>query len=77
MQWIAKEDLERVALQQIRSMPGGEFVRSVEVEYIAEGQGGWALHTIVTEGGNLDLIQEAARTVRRRLMNSYVLRKHS
>lgn len=77
MQWISKEDMERLALQQIRSLPGGEFVRSVEVEYVADGQGGWLLHTTATEGGNIELIQEAAKTVRRRLMNSYSLRKQT
>ena len=30
---VAKQDLERLALQQIRSFPGGEHVIRAEVEY--------------------------------------------
>jgi hypothetical protein len=30
---VSKQDLERIALQALRSFPGGEAVTAVEVEY--------------------------------------------
>ncbi|MCK1290927.1 hypothetical protein [Bradyrhizobium sp. 30] len=76
---ISKADLERIALQEIRSFPGSEHVVSVEVEY--EGNQpqsiNWTLCVIANDGGDLDRIQYAAKVTSDRLKRRYDLRPAS
>ncbi|QHP69553.1 hypothetical protein EI171_21035 [Bradyrhizobium sp. LCT2] len=73
---ISKADLERIALQDIRSFPGSEHVVSVEVEYAAHQPQGinWQLCVIANDGGDLDRIQYAAKVTSDRLKRRYDLR---
>ena len=73
---ISKADLERVALQELRSFPGSEHVVSVEVEYEANRPQGtnWTLSVIAKDGGDLDRIQYAAKVTSDRLKRRYDLR---
>jgi hypothetical protein len=73
---ISKADLERIALQDIRSFPGSEHVVSVEVEYEAHQPQdmNWKLCVIANDGGDLDRIQYAAKVTSDRLKRRYDLR---
>lgn len=73
---IGRKDLEHLALQEIRSFPGGEFVVSIEVECQPIDVTGtnWSLHAFVREGGSLEVVEYAARRTRDRLRNQYNLR---
>ncbi|WP_187437154.1 hypothetical protein [Bradyrhizobium rifense] len=73
---ISKANLERIALQDIRSFPGSEHVVSVEVEYEAhEPQGmDWKLCVIANDRGDLDRIQYAAKVTSDPLKRRYDLR---
>jgi hypothetical protein len=52
---VSKQDLERIALQAIRSFPGGEDVTAVDVGYRIDKviQTNWTLHVITRDGANL------------------------
>lgn len=72
---IGRQDLERLALQEIRSFPGGEFVLSVEIEYrLADSSGtNWTMFTYV-DGGSSNSVERAVETTRDRLQQHYNLR---
>lgn len=73
---IDKTHRERIALQEIRSFPGGEFVLAVEIEQdVDQRDGKWRLHTMRANDANIDRVEYAARTTRRRPMRRYSLRK--
>ena len=74
---ISKADLERIALQEIRGLPGSEYVRSVEVEYETSAPHGinWRLYVIANDEGDLDRIQYAAKVTTDRLKRRYDLRR--
>jgi hypothetical protein len=76
---VAKQDLERLALQQIRSFPGGEHVIRAEVEYQSDPRKdiNWKLHVIAKEGADFERIQYAARTTTDRMKRLYNLRPDS
>ena len=73
---ISRADLERIALQEIRSFPGSEQVRSVEVECESEAprDTNWRLYVIANDEGDLDRIQYAAKVTTDRLKRRYDLR---
>jgi hypothetical protein len=73
---MARHDLERIALQEIRSFPGCEHVTVVEVEYQIDRatHSNWTIHVITREGGDLQRIQYAINTTRKRLRQRYDLR---
>ena len=68
---IAKQDLERIAMQEIRAFPDCEHVTEVEIEYQVDQvlKTNWTIHVFIREGGNMDRIQYAINTTRRRLRN--------
>ena len=76
---VSKADLERIALQEIRSLPGSEHVRSVEVECETGASHGinWRLYVIANDEGDLDRIQYAAKVTTDRLKRRYDLRPDS
>jgi hypothetical protein len=51
---LAKQDLERMAMQEIRAFPGCEHVTEVEVEYQVDEvlKTNWTIHVFVREGGD-------------------------
>ena len=57
-EFIARHDLERIALQEIRAFPGGEHVTDIEVEYQDDRalKTNWTLHVYTCEGANLERI---------------------
>lgn len=68
---VAAKDLELIALQEIRSFPGGEYVCHVEVE----PQGGdWTIFATARDGADLDRIQYAVKVTSERLKHRYCLR---
>ena len=73
---VSKSDLERIALQEIRSYPGGENVLSVEVERDNGQSRGidWRLHVRASERADIDRIHHAAHTTSRRLKRRYDIR---
>ena len=74
---LGRRELERLALQQIRSFPGGEFVVAVEVEGQQADEAGanWSLCTYVKQGCNsLEVIERATSRTRQMLQNQYNLR---
>ncbi|MGM4961716.1 hypothetical protein ACT4MK_01955 (plasmid) [Bradyrhizobium barranii] len=66
---ILRKDLELVALQEIRSFPGGEHVVSVEIECGAEEDSdmGWRLNVIAKDEAELRRINYAAKITTDRL----------
>jgi hypothetical protein len=73
---IAKHELERIALQEIRSFPGCEFVTDIEIAYQVDRSlhTNWTIHIFTREGGDLMRIQYAVTTTRNRLRHRYDLR---
>lgn len=73
---ISKADLERIALQEIRSFPGSEHVISVEVECESGPPSGinWRLYVIANDAGDLDRIQYAVKVISNRMKRQYDLR---
>ena len=73
---VDRKSLERIALQQMRSLPGGEFVIAVEVETLTADEMGanWGLCTYVNQGcNNLEVVQRATSRTRQTLQNQYNL----
>jgi hypothetical protein len=75
-EFIAKHDLERIAMQEIRAFPGCEYVTDVEVEYQIDRvlKTNWNMHVYTCEGANLERIQYAINATRDRLRHRYDLR---
>ena len=75
---VSRKDLELVALQEIRSFPGGELVLAVEVECDEDlpGVTNWRLDVTAADGADIDRIEYAARTTTKRLKDRYVLQQH-
>ncbi|MEH2488885.1 hypothetical protein [Bradyrhizobium sp. AZCC 2230] len=76
---ISKADLERIALQDIRTFPGSEHVVSVEVECETSPPRGinWRLYVIANDEGDLDRIQYAVKFTSDRLKRRHELRPAS
>jgi hypothetical protein len=76
-EFIARHDLERIALQEIRAFPGCEHVTDVEIEHQIDPElkTNWTLHVYTCEGANMERIQYAINTTRRRLRHRYDLRE--
>ena len=76
---ISKHDLQRMALQDIRSYPGCEYVKDVEIEYKVDRvqKTNWIMHVFTREGANMAQVQIAINATRRRLMHRYELRTES
>jgi hypothetical protein len=72
---VAKQDLERIAMQEIRSFPGCEYVTEVEIEYQVDEvlKTNWTLYAFTREGGDMERIQYAINTARKRLRHRYDL----
>lgn len=68
---ISAKDLELIALREIRSFPGGEYIAYVEVE---PPYNNWTLHAVARDGADLERIQYAVRTTINRLKHRYSLR---
>jgi hypothetical protein len=73
---VAKQDLVRIGMQEIRSFPGCEHVTDVEIEYQddRELKTNWTMHVFIDGGGNIERIQYAINTTRKRLRHRYDLR---
>ena len=76
-EFIARHDLERIALQEIRAFPGCEHVTDVEIEHQIDRElkTNWTLHVYTCEGANMERIQYAINTTRQRLRHRYDLRR--
>jgi hypothetical protein len=76
---IARHDLERIAMQEIRAFPGCELVSDVEIEYQLdkERNTNWTIHVFTSAGANMERIQYAISTTRKRLRHRYDLRTES
>jgi hypothetical protein len=76
-EFIARHDLERIAMQEIRAFPGCEYVTDVEVEYQIDRvlKTNWNMHVYTCEGANLERIQYAINATRDRLRHRYDLRR--
>ena len=73
---ILRKDLELIALQEVRSFPGGEHVVSVEIEWDA-GEApdmNWRLHVTAKDEAELGRIHYAAKTTTDRLKRRYCLK---
>ncbi|MGY8685618.1 hypothetical protein Q2941_49090 [Bradyrhizobium sp. UFLA05-153] len=73
---VSKDDLERIALQEVHSFPGTETVVSVEIELKQGDSPGtnWRLHVVAQEGCDIARVQHAAETTRDRLKHRYEIR---
>jgi hypothetical protein len=76
---VAKQDLERMAMQEIQAYPGCELISDIEIEYAVDEISGanWIMHVFTREGANMERIQYAITQTRRRLRNRYSLRTES
>jgi hypothetical protein len=76
---VARHDLERIALQEIRSFPGCEYVTDIEIAYQVDRvlHTNWTIHVFTREGGDMMRIQYAVTTTRNRLRHQYDLRPES
>ena len=74
---IAKHELERIALQEIRAFPGCEYVTDIEIAYQVDRvlHTNWTIHVFTREGGDMMRIQYAVTTTRNRLQHRYQLRE--
>nr|WP_249159309.1 hypothetical protein [Bradyrhizobium tropiciagri] len=68
---ISAMDLESIALREVRSYPGGEFVANVEV--IPSGED-WSIAVTARDGADMDRIQFAVERTANRLKHRYTLR---
>ena len=73
---VSKDDLERIALQELNSFPGTELVLSVEIEFAAGDRPGmnWKMHVMAREGCDLARVQYAAKTTSDWLKRRYKIR---
>ncbi|MGY8685718.1 hypothetical protein Q2941_49630 [Bradyrhizobium sp. UFLA05-153] len=73
---VSKDDLELIALQEVRSFPGTEKVVSVEVEFKQGDRPGmnWRLHVVAQEGCDIARVQYAAETTLDWLKHRYEIR---
>jgi hypothetical protein len=76
---IAAHDLERIALQEIRSFPGCEYVTDIEIAYQLDKvlRTNWTIHVFTREGADKLRVQYAINTTRKRLWHRYELRPES
>jgi hypothetical protein len=76
---ISRQDLQRMALQEMRAYPGAEHVTDLEIEYQANkaGSPNWVMHVFTREGANMERIQHAINVTRHRLQHRYDLRTES
>jgi hypothetical protein len=76
-EFIARHDLERIALQEIRAFPGCEHVTDVDIEHQIDRvlKTNWTLHVYTCEGANMERIPYAINTTRQRLRHRYDLRR--
>jgi hypothetical protein len=76
-EFIARHDLERIVMQEIRTFPGCEYVTDVEVEYQIDRvlKTNWNMLVYTCEGANLERIQYAISVTRHRLRHRYDLRQ--
>lgn len=74
--WVSRSELERIALQEIRSYAGGENVLSVEIVRDPAQPPGmdWRLHVAASENADIDRVHQAAQTTTGRLKRRYDLR---
>jgi hypothetical protein len=76
---VARHELERIALQEIRSFPGCEYVTDIEIAYQVDRalHTNWTIHVFTREGGDMLRIQYAINITRKKLRNRYDLRPES
>ncbi|QPF83825.1 hypothetical protein IC762_29740 [Bradyrhizobium genosp. L] len=67
---ISTNDLERVAIREIRAAPGAEYVADVRIERSGSA---WALIVSARVGADLDRIQHSVRKVEEHLQQRYEL----
>ena len=68
---ICAKDLEMIALREIRSFPGGEYVAHVEVTPLNEN---WSLVVTMRDGADADRIRDAVAKTNSRLKHRFSLR---
>lgn len=68
-----RQELALIALQEIRSFPGAEHVATVEVDRQVDtiAKTNWTLHVFTREGGDMERIQFAISTTRKRLRHRH------
>lgn len=76
---VIRQELALIALQEIRRFRGSEHVTTVEVEHQIDSarDTNWTLHVFTREDANMERIQFAINTTRRRLRHRYNLRQES
>jgi hypothetical protein len=76
---VSRHELERIALQEIRSFPGCEYVTDIEIGYQVDIvlRTNWTIHVFTREGGDMLRIQYAINTTRKKLRHRYDLRPES
>jgi hypothetical protein len=73
---VTEKELALIALQEIRSFPGGEHVASVDVyrQIDKVEDTNWTLHVFTHEGADMPRIQFAINSTRKRLRHRYDLK---
>jgi predicted membrane-bound spermidine synthase len=76
---VTRQELALIALQEIRSFPGAEYVTTVEVDPQVDKaiKTNWTLHVFTREGADMARVQYAITTTRKRLRHRYELRWQS
>jgi hypothetical protein len=76
---VSRYELERIALEEIRSFPGCEYVTDIEIAYQIDKvlRTNWTIHVFTREGGDMLRIQYAINTTRKKLRHRYDLRPES
>ena len=72
---VSSHELERIALQEIRSFPGCEYVTDIEIAYQIDKllHTNWTIHVFTREGADMLRVQYAINTTRERLKHRYEL----
>jgi hypothetical protein len=72
---VARQELERIALQEIRSFPGCEYVTDIEIAYQVDRvpRTNRTIHVFTREGADMLRIQYAISTTRKKLRARIVI----
>jgi hypothetical protein len=76
---IARHDLERIVMQEIRAFPGCEHVSDVAVEYQRDKvhRTNWVMQVFTSEGANMERVQYAINATQHKLRQRYDIRELS
>jgi hypothetical protein len=76
---IARHNLERKAMLELRAFPDGEHITEIEIKYQVDKvlKTNWIMNVFTSDGANMDCIQHAIEVTQHRLRQRYELRSEA